>query len=41
MTLPAPDATLDEVRSVLREDGNMSKPFYEIRFVRQLYRQQT
>jgi len=27
--------------SVPREDGSMSKPFYEIRFVRQLYRQQT
>jgi hypothetical protein len=24
-----------------REDGSMTKPFYEIRFVRQLYRQQT
>jgi hypothetical protein len=27
--------------SVPREDGSMSKPFYEIRFVRQLYRQTT
>lgn len=27
--------------SVPREDGSMSKPFYEIRFVRQLYRQST
>ena len=27
--------------SVRREDGSMSKPFYEIRFVRQLYRQNT
>jgi len=27
--------------SVPREDGGMSKPFYEIRFVRQLYRQTT
>ena len=27
--------------SMPREDGSMSKPFYEIRFVRQLYRQTT
>jgi hypothetical protein len=27
--------------SVPRADGSISKPFYEIRFVRQLYRQQT
>lgn len=27
--------------AVERADGSMSKPFYEIRFVRQLYRQQT
>ena len=30
-----------EPPAVPRADGSMSKAFYEIRFVRQLYRQQT
>ncbi|HSS12283.1 MAG TPA: hypothetical protein VLL04_00215, partial [Rhizomicrobium sp.] len=41
---PLPQAYMYFVVSypaVPREDGSMSKPFYEIRFVRQLYRQTT